>query len=212
MSSLYFSVVVAIALLFLRGKVDAVKCGSDEVKVQKKGVNIESNGCSKPAFIDVPGEEDYTYCCDRHDACYATCGLSKALCDTDFGNCMEKMCKTHFTRNPLCESAAETYTMGTRVFGKDGYDDLQERHCVCVDKDKVREHYEETIDSYLSKYVDESKRESTQTYMEKSKYTDNKPQKLFYQILKKFPQVIQHIDARAMREDVPPGYDSRDEL
>ena len=96
--------------------------------------------------------------------------------------------------------------MGTRVFGEDGYQGLQQRHCTCVDKDKVLEHYEDTIESYLSTYVDESKRDSTQSYMKKSKYTETKPQKLFYQILKKFPQIIQHIESRVSRTNIP-GYD-----
>ena len=32
----------------------------------------------------VSGEEDFTYCCDRHDACYSVCGISKHLCEKDF--------------------------------------------------------------------------------------------------------------------------------
>lgn len=206
MSSSAHFLSLLVVVLFTCGQVHAVMCGSDEMKVQKKGVDIESNGCSKPAFIEVPGEEDFTYCCDRHDACYATCNLSKSYCDTDFGNCMKKMCKSHFSTNTQCGAAAETYTMGTRVFGEEGYQDLQQRHCTCVDKNKMRDHYEDTIESYLSKYIDESKRNSTLSYMEKSKYTESKPQKLFYQIVKKFPQIIQHIESRVSRRDIP-GYD-----
>ena len=40
---------------------------------------FSSNGCSKPDGITVPGEEDFTYCCDRHDACYETCNIDKGL-------------------------------------------------------------------------------------------------------------------------------------
>merc|ERR1711991_77464 len=54
-STVYWLFVVTVAVLFLLPQIDAVTCSSDEIKVQKKGVNIESNGCSKPAFIEVPG-------------------------------------------------------------------------------------------------------------------------------------------------------------
>ena len=36
----------------------------------------ESNGCSTMG-IKVGGEEDFTSCCDLHDVCYQTCGLTQ---------------------------------------------------------------------------------------------------------------------------------------
>ncbi len=198
-------IVLLLSLLLWKETQGLVVCKENEKRVQKKGIDIESNGCSKPAFLDVPGEEDFTYCCDRHDACYATCGMGKSYCDNDFGKCMEGMCKTHFNKNKMCISAAETYTMGTRVFGQEGYEDLQRRHCICVDKENVRAHYREVVDDYFEKHVPEKKRNRTESYMEKSKYTDTKPHKLFYQIVKKFPDVITHIDGRVGRTSVP-GY------
>ena len=40
---------------------DAVSCSSSQKKAQKKGVDIESNGCSKPAGLQISGEEDFTF-------------------------------------------------------------------------------------------------------------------------------------------------------
>ena len=90
-------------------------CKEGDKAVQIPGVLVESNGCSKPQGIEVGGEEDFTYCCDRHDACYGTCGLSKEYCDNDFGKCLKNMCKTIFTSNPQCTSAASMYQMATQV-------------------------------------------------------------------------------------------------
>ena len=95
------------------------KCGQDEYLLQKS-IRVESNGCSKPEFIQVQGEEDFTYCCDRHDACYATCGASQQFCDSDFKKCMKSLCLTEFPTNPQCVTAAETYAMGPMIFGTGG--------------------------------------------------------------------------------------------
>jgi hypothetical protein len=46
-----------------------VDCPSGQLAVQEFK-RPQSNGCSKPAGLDVPGEEDFTWCCDRHDVCY----------------------------------------------------------------------------------------------------------------------------------------------
>ena len=72
-------------------------------------------------------------------------------------------------------------------------------------KDQVRSHYETVIETYLTTYVPEEKG-NAKMYMEKSKHTDKKPHKLFYQILKKFSQGITHIGQRKDRKNVP-GYD-----
>ena len=79
-------------------------CPSGEIKVQRKVVSPEfkekymqfngrayenkavpnlpmpeSNGCSTMG-IKVGGEEDFTSCCDLHDVCYQTCGLTQQKC------------------------------------------------------------------------------------------------------------------------------------
>ena len=82
-------------------------CPSGHVPAQVANKRAESNGCSKPKGIQVNGEEDFTYCCDRHDACYATCGLTKQYCDKDFGKCMKSMCKSTFSHNSECNDAAD---------------------------------------------------------------------------------------------------------
>eukprot|EP01035_Chromulina_nebulosa_P029386 gene29386-38944_t len=135
-------------------------CGLDEnnkklVAVQNLDKNVESNGCSKPSFIQVSGEEDFTYCCDRHDACYATCGAPKAFCDLEFKKCMKKMCKSLFRQNRDCEKAADTYAMGTMIFGEVGFSDSQRDFCVCVPSTEVQTHYRKLLTSFYGKYAPE---------------------------------------------------------
>ena len=43
----------------------------------------ESNGCTTMG-IKVGGEEDFTSCCDLHDVCYQTCGLTQQKCTLNF--------------------------------------------------------------------------------------------------------------------------------
>jgi len=51
----------------------ALQCSPEETAVQRAAFDVESNGCSKPAFIQVNGEEDFTYCCDRRGTSYSQC-------------------------------------------------------------------------------------------------------------------------------------------
>ena len=159
--------VIAIFVFFSLRMSDAVSCSSSQKKAQKKGVDIESNGCSKPAGLQISGEEDFTFCCDRHDACYATCSLSQNYCDKDFEKCMKNMCKEHFKQNDQCQGAAQMYAMGPMMFGKEPYEDLQQRHCTCVSKDQVINSYEEVIDSCLL-YTSPSPRDRQKSRMPSS--------------------------------------------
>ena len=45
-------------------------CPRGASAVQRASYRPESNGCSKPEFFKVEGEEDFTYCCDRHGKWY----------------------------------------------------------------------------------------------------------------------------------------------
>ena len=95
--------------------------------------------------------------------------------------------------------------MGTVVFGQEGYVESQRDHCTCVPEAEVTSHYEAVISKYLEKYVGSEESKNTLMYMEKSKYTHTKPHLLFYQILKKFHQGIEHVGTRSQEKNVP-GY------
>ncbi len=45
-------------------------CPKGKLAVQRRLKAPESKGCSKRAEVNIPGEEDFTYCCDRHNVCY----------------------------------------------------------------------------------------------------------------------------------------------
>ena len=89
------------------GRLQRTTCSRGEVKVQRKLITDEfknkylqynrrsfvasedeskfnlpmpeSNGCSTMG-IKVGGEEDFTSCCDLHDVCYQTCGVTQQKC------------------------------------------------------------------------------------------------------------------------------------
>ena len=92
-------------------------------------------------FIDLEGEEDFTSCCDEHDACYQVCGMTKKRCDMKFWECLEHMCETVFTSNKQCRSAANIYYIATRTLGREFYEDAQSEHCMCLESEKVSDHY-----------------------------------------------------------------------
>jgi hypothetical protein len=212
MNGLSFIKIILSAILILSLIISSVqigngmRCKEDEVLVQKPGRSIKSNGCSKPDFLEVKGEEDFTHCCDRHDACYAMCGASKDYCDHDFKSCMIKLCSTNFPHNPDCKQAASMYAMGTQLFGSTGFDALQRDHCQCLHRSGVLQHYIDLVDSFYSKHVDPEHRKDAKTIIRNSKHAVNSGSvdnpvyesiyKIYYELYKKYDQAIEHIEKR----------------
>lgn len=189
------------ALVALLGLTAAVFVGgscadTSEVMVQKLDKLPSSNGCSKPPGISVGGEEDFTYCCDRHDACYSTCGMSKQFCEKDFGQCMTKLCHTVFKRNEKCPGAAQVYQMGTTMFGGSGFNDLQDEYCECIPKSQVSNHYTKLLTNVYEKHASAKSAEEIPGVVENliTKVGPKVPSlaKLFYKILKKYDSAIVH--------------------
>lgn len=192
------------------------KCKKEnEIPVQKPLLQPESNGCSKPEMIQVQGEEDFTYCCDRHDTCYATCGMNKSFCDKDFEKCMMKLCDTNFSRNKDCKSAAQMYAMGTMMFGNQGFQESQQRHCMCITSNKAKSakdvstnrndplnelesHYVELIDDFYKKYSADTLQEKTpkDIVMTYSREKKTSLPRLYYELHKKYDTAIKHIENR----------------
>lgn len=174
------------------------ECPTNQVHVQNSR-SVISNGCSKPSFIKVDGEEDFTKCCDLHDACYEMCGSEKTYCDEDFKACMRKMCSTVYFQNGKCDSAADAYAIGTMMFGHSGHLASQESHCECIDSTDSVDHYKNLIEKFyrihnpdkidaVGPIVDKA--------LSKQKSFSNgvvtKLYKLYYDLHKKYPAAIQH--------------------
>lgn len=189
-----------------------VTCGPDETLVQTPSKQILSNGCSKPSFIKVEGEEDFTYCCDRHDACYACCGMTKSYCDEDFEKCMISLCSNNFKHSSQCKTAASTYALGTKVFGTNGFIESQNEYCVCKKSQQVDDHYFDVIQQFYSTYVPEktnldlpqilapyrSSSTSSSSPSSKKKY-----HQLYYSLHKKYDHAIGHIEGRKDKLEIP---------
>lgn len=182
------------------------RCSSGQVSVQSLTNPPTSNGCSKPAGISVGGEEDFTYCCDRHDVCYSTCGASKDFCESDFGKCMQELCKSQFSHNPQCGGAASMYQMGTTMFGGDGFDNLQVDHCQCIDESEVSNHYAKVLRQIYENHANKSGQEISEQLSKlrekviSQNWTVQKQVRwyanIFYRTLKKYDTAIEHAEQR----------------
>ena len=173
---------------------------------------MQSNGCSKPSFLKVDGEEDFTYCCDRHDACYGMCGASQEYCDKDFKKCMRNLCSTAFPASKQCSSAADTYAMGTAMFGGEAYGQAQEEHCECIAQQRVLDHYKVLTNEFYEAYSPEHKHK-VESVLLKETYSRNSGTnelpvykdifKLLYDLHKKYDSAIEHIGPRLQKTKVP---------
>ena len=128
-------------------------CHKGETLVQRAGFDLESNGCSKPDFFKIEGEEDFTFCCDRHDACYQICGIDKNFCESEFQKCLNHLCTRNFKKNDKCSGAANAFVMGVQMFGQSGFLESQESACQCVRTAEVRRHYEALLTSFYERFA-----------------------------------------------------------
>jgi len=71
-----------------------------ETDVQSNLPMPESNGCSTMG-IKVGGEEDFTSCCDLHDVCYQTCGMTQQKCMLNFIYILHTVTKKNQLTNKL---------------------------------------------------------------------------------------------------------------
>ena len=192
----------------------AASCSGDQVPVQKLDVSLKSNGCTKPDFLSIQGEEDFTHCCDLHDACFSTCGLTQSFCDDDFKKCMHQLCSKVFSHNPECKSAASTYSMGTSLFGRDLFAQGQEEYCECVDSKDLISHYmsytkqfyQDNVPSDLTKDPEDILSDNSKylkTSVKSSVVTYPNLRRLVYDLHKKYDNAIVHIENRKGRKNVP---------
>jgi hypothetical protein len=140
-----------------------VSCVAGLVAVQREAYAVESNGCSKPGFLKIDGEEDFTYCCDRHDASYQVCGLERTTADSSFKSCLNDMCTRNFKANTKCPAAANAYSAGVGLFGQTSWLTSQESACQCVPSADVRTHYERLFSEFYSRYAPERREEVMQS-------------------------------------------------
>ena len=182
-----------------------VACHRSMVAAQNKRA-IASNGCTGSDMFQVDGQEDFTYCCDLHDACYETCGVSRKKCDTEFKKCMLDLCDSQFSENPKCLQAAKTYHLGVTALGSSFYQEAQSDHCECIDQKKsvIQKHYKSLIMDFYDKHNPEKK-----TTFDWSKYKDfadtSKFANLFLQLYKRNYDAIEHVGARSGKNPVRPS-------
>lgn len=74
-----------------------------------------------------------TECCNEHDICYDTCNNPKERCDTEFKNCLYRLCSTAGKVETLvkaCKVAASMIS-GGMTLGCQSYLNSQEKSCYC---------------------------------------------------------------------------------
>ena len=186
--------------------VGGVLCHSGMIAVQNMRP-LESNGCTGADMIKLSGKEDFTYCCDLHDACYQTCGMTQKKCDADFKRCMMDMCSTTFSNNEQCQGVANLFHMATSSFGRNFYDDAQSEHCDCIDirAKSVQARYKKLIDNFYSEYAPENMGNfDIKRYLDEYKGSPRKWGNLLYNLYAKYDHAIVHVGSRiAKKANIP---------
>ena len=97
-----------------------------------------SNGCGA-AGMNVDSGFNFQPCCDRHDACYETCGMDKTSCDKLFRGCLNKTCRDKHGDSPECKQNSAMYTVGVSLMGCGSYRSGQEQACLCVAPENLKD-------------------------------------------------------------------------
>ena len=120
------------------------------------------------------------------------------------------MCRTLFRRNRDCEKAADTYAMGTMIFGENGFSGSQRDYCICVPSADVQSHYRKLLTNFYGKYAPEKAIDmdavlSNPKYTKPSEEGQNSYYKLYFYLVSKYDQAISHIEGRVGRTIVRPS-------
>ena len=181
-----------------------VMCHQGMTSLQSRN-HLQSNGCTGADFVKISGQEDFTYCCDIHDACYQICNMSRKKCDADFKKCMNSMCDTIFHDNDECKSAANMYHLATSAFGTTFYEDAQSNHCQCGDMraSNVVQHYTDLIKEFYKDNAPDQYHKFDITRYSDYKSSAKKWANLLYGLYKKYDHSIFHVDGRETKGNIP---------
>jgi secretory phospholipase A2 len=185
-----------------------VVCHKGTTSVQSM-LGLESNGCTGADFLQMDGKEDFTYCCDIHDACYQLCGMARKKCDEDFKKCMNNMCTTTFSGNEKCKGVANMYYFATSALGQTFFEDSQSKHCECVDMRAsiISERYSTIMESLYTAFAPDNwekvKNDIENKYKNEYKSSAKKWGNMLYSIYRKYDQALIHIDGRELKTNVP---------
>lgn len=86
---------------------------------------LDDGGACTAVPDQLPGIFDFTAACVRHDACYAA-GADRLACDLSFRQDMIDLCQVQHP-HPLdlgrvvCQTFAELYFLGVRIFGASAF-------------------------------------------------------------------------------------------
>ncbi|KAL7016006.1 hypothetical protein ACKWTF_016770 [Chironomus riparius] len=92
-----------------------------------------ANGCGTSElnfdakFLPNPNLE---YCCNEHDYCYETCGVTKQYCDINFRKCMMDICGSGFYVLK-CQLKAKIFFETAKNLGCNSYLKSQQKACIC---------------------------------------------------------------------------------
>lgn len=153
-----------------------------------------------PPFIQLP-DFQFTKCCDLHDTCYMTCGVSKEFCEKEFEKCLKSHCKKQYKGNGECKSTADTYTMGVKMFGCVGYQGSQADSCECMSASSVAEqNFAEYAHAFYAKY--NGTHPLPEAMVAKHLHPGSKTQgELLFRLYQRYPEAIEIIarDGQAQR-------------
>merc|ERR1719198_1757425 len=116
-----------------------------------------------------------------------TCGVTKDRCEKEFGKCLKAHCKATYPGDGECTQTADTFVMGVKMFGCQGYLGSQEEGCDCVASEEAPARYRAYIEAFYAVY-NKSRVEEIGSLMQK--YSGKEGQ-LVYQLYKKYPEVIE---------------------
>ena len=162
------------------------KCSKGHHVTAKPEHVVTVNGCGT-SMIHVQSNVDFTECCNWHDACYATCGMSKKACERRFDKCMKKQCEEEPNRTE-CEGHANMYVLTVKMMGCAAFKESQKEACTCSTTAAQVEQADRERLLWLFQAHDPSQLSTIDALLEK--YPIEKRPVMFLRLLKKYPKAL----------------------
>ena len=185
--------------------VEASQCPSGQLATMKPKFTFTTNGCGAGGMM-IQTDDDFTPCCDKHDACYSVCGISKALCEDKFKKCLNKHCETKSKNPESCSGSANMFAMGATALGGNAFEEAQKDSCYCVPEAAFGKGFVDAAKKLYTKQFEmkggDTKNGQNDMEVEDkvakyrasqmSKHTGNgKEAKLLLSLLEKYPELIE---------------------
>mmetsp|Transcript_21141 Transcript_21141/g.55005 ORF Transcript_21141/g.55005 Transcript_21141/m.55005 type:complete len:285 (-) Transcript_21141:1019-1873(-) len=168
--------------------------GDGLAPVPTRPLRLVARGCSSMGGMTMMGggNDEMTPCCNLRQACFQTCGASKAKCEQLFEKCTNALCAQNHpgdsSKEESCKKTGNLYVTMSKIGGCRVWDAAQAAACECVDEADAMPRRTKTLTEVYKKVKEKGKK--IDSLIEKHGTSSQKFAKLLLRLVRKYPKLI----------------------